>query len=366
MYYCFSLADNRIYQSAEYGIKYVKITAISSFIIRQGRAGIDMKIKYILGVDGGGTRTTADIADLEGRVLAEAVTGASNYKSAGKKASIENINKAVFGALQKLGTADNIIFDSSCFGMAGNDTVKDQKVYRSIIFNERLKTVLNTSRTMICNDSRIGLEAGSSRDNRIMVICGTGSNCFGINQDGMEAKAGGWDYILGDEGSGYSIALKALKTVMKAYDGRIENTILSSQILGYLGFRSEVEIVEWIYKKNITKEKISEIAAVVCRAAHLGDIASRNILEEEAGEIESIITVVAERLGISDSVFDLVLVGSVFKCRKYFKKTLFDLLEKKFKGINFKDLTKKPVLGAIKMARDNNGLSSVRLKNHKP
>jgi len=325
-----------------------------------------MKIKYILGVDGGGTRTTADIADLEGRVLAEAVTGASNYKSAGKKASIENINKAVFGALQKLGTADNIIFDSSCFGMAGNDTVKDQKVYRSIIFNERLKTVLNTSRTMICNDSRIGLEAGSSRDNRIMVICGTGSNCFGINQDGMEAKAGGWDYILGDEGSGYSIALKALKTVMKAYDGRIENTILSSQILGYLGFRSEVEIVEWIYKKNITKEKISEIAAVVCRAAHLGDIASRNILEEEAGEIESIITVVAERLGISDSVFDLVLVGSVFKCRKYFKKTLFDLLEKKFKGINFKDLTKKPVLGAIKMARDNNGLSSVRLKNHKP
>ena len=145
-----------------------------------------MTDKYILGVDGGGTRTTANIADLEGKVLAEYITGSSNYKSVGKETAKENINSAVFGAIGKLGERNSVGIESSCFGIAGNDTEYDLGVYKKIIFNENLKVFLDPSRTMICNDSRIGLEAGSTMENRIMVICGTGSNCFGINQEGRK------------------------------------------------------------------------------------------------------------------------------------------------------------------------------------
>ena len=244
---------------------------------------------------------------------------------------------------------------SSCFGIAGNDTKYDLEVYEKIIFNKELKVFLDPSRTMICNDTRIGLEAGSIRENRIMVICGTGSNCFGLNKQGEEARVGGWDYILGDEGSGYSIAVKALKAVMKAYDGRGTNTILSREILNYLNFKSEMEIVEWAYKEGMTKEKISEIANVVCKAAELGDCTSRNIFIEETDEVETAISTVADKLNISDKGFDLVLVGSVFKCEKYFKQVLFDNLKKRFKGISFKKLTKKPVFGAIRLARGMHG-----------
>ena len=174
---------------------------------------------------------------------------------------------------------------------------------------------------------------------------------FGLNQQGKEARVGGWDYILGDEGSGYSIAVKALKAVMKTYDGRENNTILSNEILKYLDFKSETEIVEWAYKEGMTKEKISEIANAVCRAAELGDCTSRNIFIEEADEVEDAISTVADKLDISSKGFDLVIVGSVFKCEKYFKQVLFDNLKKRFNGINFKKLTKKPVFGAIRLAR---------------
>ena len=310
-----------------------------------------MKGKYILGVDGGGTRTTANIADLEGKILSECITGSSNYKGVGRETAKENINGAILGAMSKLGEKGCEGIKSSCFGIAGNDTNHDLETYKKIIFNDKLKVFLDPSMTMICNDTRIGLEAGSIRENRIMVICGTGSNCFGLNQQGKEARVGGWDYILGDEGSGYSIAVKALKAVMKTYDGRENNTILSNEILKYLDFKSETEIVEWAYKEGMTKEKISEIANAVCRAAELGDCTSRNIFIEEADEVEDAISTVADKLDISSKGFDLVIVGSVFKCEKYFKQVLFDNLKKRFNGINFKKLTKKPVFGAIRLAR---------------
>jgi len=308
---------------------------------------------YILGVDGGATRTTANIADHGGRVLAENIAGSSNFKSVGENISMENINSAVLGAVEKLDKEGGVRFNSSCFGIAGNDTSYDMGVYRRIIFNPRLKDLLDPEKTMICNDTRIGLEAGSTSPNRIMVICGTGSNCFGINDQGKEARAGGWDYILGDEGSGYSIAIKALRAAMKAYDGRGPETGLNNEILSYLGLETEEELAEWIYKKDVTKENISHISNAVCRAAGQGDGVSRDIFIEEAREVETSIATVARKLGIDDKSFDLVPVGSVFKCEKYFKEVLFDMLTKRFSGIIFTGFNSKPVMGAVRLARDN-------------
>lgn len=310
-----------------------------------------MTKKYILGIDGGGTRTTACLADLEGRIVQEYITGSSNYKSVGIENVKDNMINAVLGVISKLGEEDKIKIESACFGIAGNDTENDLEIYKKIIFNERLAAFLDPLKTMICNDSRIGLEAGSASENRIMIICGTGSNCFGINQFGEEAYAGGWDYILGDEGSGYDIAIKALKAVMKSYDGSGRSTILNKEILKHLSFGYELEIVGWIYKKDISKEIISDIARVVCVSANMGDRISQEILENAAAEIEIIISTVAKKLKISDKEFDLVLVGSVFECKKYFKEVLLNRLKKRFNGINFKKLTKKPVLGAISLAK---------------
>ncbi|MBN2072522.1 MAG: hypothetical protein JW770_01080 [Actinobacteria bacterium] len=309
--------------------------------------------KYILGVDGGATKTTAIIADLKGNVLSEYMTGSSNCKSIGLGKSIKNINAAVFGALRKLDNIDHYRIVSSCFGMAGNDTGKDMEIYREIILNEKLAPILDVSGVILCNDTRIGLAAGSDNKNRIMVIAGTGANCYGINESGREASSDGWDYILGDEGSGYNIAIKALRAVMKAYDGRGEKTKLSTMVLKHLCLSSEPDLVEWAYGKKTGKEDISSIAKVVCDAAEIGDKLSIRILKEASEEVLLSVSAVVNKLAIADKSFDLVLVGGLFKCREYFKDIFVRALKDKYKKIIIREPVLKPVEGAVKMALEN-------------
>jgi N-acetylglucosamine kinase-like BadF-type ATPase len=77
-----------------------------------------------------------------------------------------------------------------------------------------------------------------------MIICGTGSNCVGINEEGKEAKANGWDYILGDKGSWYKIGIKVLRALMRSYNGRGSDTLLSKTILEDLSIGSVLELTE--------------------------------------------------------------------------------------------------------------------------
>jgi len=307
-------------------------------------------MEYILGVDGGGSKTTVQIADVKGKVVAQAVAGASSYKSVGMSKAIENLNTAVFNAIRNLKTSEGVFFISSCFGFAGNDAEEDSKTYREIVFNNELGSYLNPKRTIICNDTRIGIEVGSENKNKIIVIAGTGSNCLGINEDGEQIRASGWDYILADEGSGYEVGLKALKAVMRAYDGRGKKTLLSRTILEELNLKKVLDLVKWAYDGIFSKVKIGALAKTVCMTAQMGDEISIGLLAEEADEAAISIITVANKLGFKNKNFDLIFAGSLFKCKEYFKDVLIRRLKENFPKVNFMPLIKNPVEGAIKLA----------------
>ena len=307
-------------------------------------------MEYILGVDGGGSKTTVQIADVGGRVISQGFYGSSSYKSVGINRAIENLNIAVFDAIKNLKTSENVYFISSCFGFAGNDAEEDSKTYKEIVFNKKLGGYLDSKRTVICNDTRIGLESGSENKNKIIIIAGTGSNCFGINEDGEQIGASGWDFILADEGSGYEVGLKALKAVMRAYDERGEKTLLSKTILEELKLKEILDLTKWAYDGPFSKVKIGALAKTVCKTTEMGDKVSINILAEEAEEAVVSVTTVANKLGFKDKDFDLIFVGGLFKCEKYFKNILIHRLREKFPHINFKPLIGNPVKGAIKLA----------------
>jgi N-acetylglucosamine kinase-like BadF-type ATPase len=308
-------------------------------------------MKYVLGVDGGGSKTTVQIADIKGKILAEGIYDSSSFKSVGIKKAVENLNTAVFDAVKNLRGIENVYFISSCFGFAGNDSEEDVRKYEEIVFNEKLKGHLDQKRTIICNDTRLGLEIGSESKNKIILIAGTGSNCVGVNEEGRQAGSSGWDYILADEGSGYETGLKALKAVMKAYDGRGEETLLSRTILEELNLKRVPDLVNWAYSGSVSsKGKIAALAKTVCITAEMGDKKSINILAEEAEEAATSVITVAKKLGFKNKRFVLIIVGSLFKCKKYFKNVLVDRLKERFPKISFTPLIKKPVEGAIKIA----------------
>ncbi len=308
-------------------------------------------LKYILGVDGGGTKTVIRITDLGGSVVAEKIAGPSNYKKTGIYTAAENLAKGIFETLQEINEEPcGAIFKSSCFGLAGLDSKKDEKICREMILNSSVAPLLDKKKTLICNDSRIGLAAGTDKKNGIMIICGTGSNCFGISEDGREAKADGWDFILGDECSGYEVGLMALRAVMRSYDKRGKETILGQHILKKLNLEDIEDLIEWAYADTFFCEKIAALAQLVCDCANLGDNVSLKILANAANEAFNTIRTVAEQLGFKSKDFDIVFVGSLFKCEKYFKDILCSRLKKVFNGISFTKLNEKPVAGAIKIA----------------
>jgi len=309
---------------------------------------------YVLGVDCGGSKTKIQVTDKSGKKIIQTVSGPVSYKSAGGIAkAIENLNRGVFEAIKSLKKSSSIYFESSCFGMAGYDTPEDFNTFKKIVFNEKLKKYLNYNKTIIVNDNMLGLEAGSQSKNKIIINAGSGSNCLGINENGKQGKASGWEYILADEGSAYQSGLKALKAVMRAYDGRSEGTLLKDTILKELNLKNVPNLAKWIYEIPFPREKISYLAKTVCHTAELGDKVSIRILAEEAEEAAISVRAVARKLGFKDNTFDLVLVGGLFKCEKYFKNVMVKILIKEYPNINIISLVTNTVRGAIKLAIEN-------------
>lgn len=311
-------------------------------------------MSYILGVDGGGTKTVIRITDFKGLTVSEHITGAGNYKSVGIKSAEINISNGILSAIKQINAeSEKIFFSSSCFGLSGLDSEQDGEIFKKMIFNNEIKKYIDPKKIIICNDSRIGLAAGSDSKNAVMIICGTGSNCFGINEEGQEAKANGWDYILGDEGSAYELGIKALRSVMRAFDGRGRKTLLSETILRDLNLNNITDLIGWCYNIPFSSERFAALTKTVCKTAELGDKVSIKLLSEEVKEALASISIVAKKLKLTDREFDIVYVGSVFRCEKYFRKVLTDKLKEKFPKIIFVPLNDKPVSGAIKMALKN-------------
>ncbi len=142
---------------------------------------------------------------------------------------------------------------------------------------------------------------------------------------------------------------------MRAFDGRGQKTILSKSILEVLGLKNELYLSRWAYGQPFSKERIGSLAKAVCGAAVSGDKTSVNILEEAAEETVLSIKTVAKKLGLENKKFDLVFVGSLFNCKKYFRDIVTSCLNEQFDKIVFKELVENPVKGAIKLAIENLG-----------
>jgi len=311
---------------------------------------------FILGIDGGGTKTIAAAAGLEGKIITEIEFGSTNFKSIGYENAKSNYTKAIFEIVENLKqiTGDkDPYFKSSCIGLAGLNTAYDRKMFNELILNDDVKPIINIDKVILVNDTVIGLAAATMKKNRVIIIAGTGSNCYGINENGIEAKANGWDHILGDEGSGFSMGIHTLRAVIRAYDGRNPKTLLTKTVFDFLQVKDIDELNMWTYDTPFSKDRFASLSLVLCNTAEMGDKVAIAILEKEAKEVILSVKTVVKKLKIENKDFDLVFVGKNFRCKRYFT----DIIMKKLKGlfplINFLPLTNRPVEGAITLGMYN-------------
>ena len=180
---------------------------------------------YIIGIDGGGTGTIGILTTETGQCLAQVQSGPSNYHVVGE-AETQAVLKSVIEALCEKAGIPSVNSIHFCLGMAGLGRAEDKKVVGKICDELGI-----SENRILTHDAHIALVGGTEKQHGVIVISGTGAIVYGINADGKEARASGWGYLLGDEGSGYDIGIKGLRAVARAADGRGKSTELTHRFL---------------------------------------------------------------------------------------------------------------------------------------
>ncbi|GGF62144.1 kinase [Paenibacillus albidus] len=303
-------------------------------------------MNYYLGVDGGGSKTLAVISDATGHIMGRGSSGCGNHQ-AGAATAETNIRQAVEDALIQAGlTKENITY--SLFGLAGADREADFQILRPMIAR------LGLERHDIVCDTVIGLRAGTRQPSGVVVICGTGTNCYGINGRGQELQVGGFGYTFGDFGGGSDLAIEAFRSVIRAWEGREEPTRLAQAILEQLGYASEEVMFHHFLDNGLRVPH--DIAKLLFQVAEHDEIA-RGILSRQGRELGIAASAVIRKLGMEQDHFDLVMAGSILTRGE--SRYVVPFIEAEVRlaapDCQLKMLTQEPVAGALLMAMEKSG-----------
>ncbi|WP_162297904.1 N-acetylglucosamine kinase [Halalkalibacillus sediminis] len=274
---------------------------------------------YLIGIDGGGTKTTAILATKQGEVLAESKTSSTNPNLIDN----EELEKRITHLLNEFRNHDRKVFSkvSSVFAGVSGAGNSDAKNNFATILRKKLPRTKNIS---VEADTINALYSGTYGKPGIIQIAGTGATTYGINDEGDSWRVDGWGYLLGDEGSGYYIGAEGVKSVLKSADGRGPATNLSEKIKHYFNCKNEFDLVRKIYRAEYPKNQISSIAVLVFDSYRENDEVAINIMEGAAQKLcKSIQTVNAKVFQGYEDV-PVILCGGLFEK----SNSLSDLLKK--------------------------------------
>jgi N-acetylglucosamine kinase-like BadF-type ATPase len=312
-----------------------------------------MSQPILLGVDGGGTTTVAWLADPTGNVLGRGRSGPSNAKAVGLDTARRSLQEAIGQAFADAGLSRTPA-EVACLGLAGWDRPADKALLRAWASAGGW-----AKRIIAVNDGDLLLAAGTPEGWGIGVIAGTGSIAVGRAPDGRIARAGGWGYLFGDEGSAYDVAVRALRWVARVADGRDPahdpNDMLIGRICEAIGATQPEELITALYRPEVDRKAVAALAPIVVGAAEERSEAAGSILQAAADELVLAVRAVARKLRLLESPqtanFPLVLAGGFLLSSAPLSSLLAARLH--VHGITPSAVTPvpDPVFGALTLAR---------------
>ncbi len=250
-----------------------------------------LNTELLLGIDGGGSKTHVLLADHAGNVLGSGTAPSSNYQAVGMAAAITAVQQAIAAARVDAGIDPQTEIAVACVGLAGVDRAGDRALWEAHLVREPI-----ARRVVLRNDAQVLLAAGTPDGWGLALICGTGSICYGCAPDGRTARAGGWGYLLGDEGSGYDIALHALRLATQTADGRADARALLHAVLTHWQLAEPRQLIAQVYRPGVGRADIAPLASVVVALAAAGDHHATQIVLHSAHELARLIRAVVGQL----------------------------------------------------------------------
>lgn len=288
-------------------------------------------MKYIIGVDSGGTSTKAAAYDLNGRLLKETKTGFGNL--------LNNADEALLNIRQSITEIFEIHGESNCqrivLGVAGIDSGG----FRELLQNDLDKFA---PEVILLNDAWLAHYALLNGENGVLVISGTGSVAIGKFEETKE-RVGGYGNLLGDEGSGYDIARKMIKTTLNAYDEGREFSTLEEKVLSFGNFETVFDLVKFVYSSS--KDKVAEFSMLAVDEAEKGNNQAIYIFEEAGQDLAKQVILLLKKLGIDDQP-KIAVTGSVLLQNDWVYAAFEKAIEAKYSNCQFVREDKSNTIGA--------------------
>ena len=306
-------------------------------------------MKMVLGIDGGGSKTSAVIASLDAHggihILGRGRGGPSNVRLAGPKISLASLNKALDEALNQAGVTGEQI-SCSILALAGSSSADIHAIISDWAISRDLRSEVD-----IVHDILPVLVSGAKNGWGVALIVGTGSVAMGVDVNGRSITRGGWGHWFGDKGSGFDLGSNALSAVVEAADEIGPPTMLSELVLKKLGIVQPRDIIKEIISHGDVQHDVAALAPVVLEAASLGDKVASEIVEDAVTETVKLVSAVIKNLAYTDP-YPLALAGGVACHSQLFRQQLVARLEQVQPPPASVTVVEEPVMGCLEIARD--------------
>jgi len=277
-----------------------------------GESGVDGRpaARFLMGVDGGATKTLAAVLDLQERCVYLGHGASSNPDAVGAQTATDSLMKATDEAISRAGI-DRDRLHAPVLAVAGTDTDAVATHVRA----------LRPSSWVVVNDVVGAWATATGARPGVGAISGTGSNVFGVGPEGRSWRAGGWGHVLGDEGSGYWLAVQSIKAALSDRERSGPETALSAAATDFFDVPTVEALATLVYSKPLSKGEIAAFAIETARVAHAGDEVARGLYERAATELGKQVAAVISQTGLVSS-FPVGLIGSAFKAGSLFVEPL--------------------------------------------
>jgi N-acetylglucosamine kinase-like BadF-type ATPase len=273
------------------------------------------KRRWFLGIDGGGSKTTAAVCGADGRIAALAMGEGSNPLSRPWPEVEETLRALIRDCLRQAGAAAHEV-EGLFFGLAGADRPQVQTMIVNAFqaeWGERLQ---------IDNDAVAALYSGTWGGPGIVLIAGTGSIACALTADGSRHRVGGWGYLVGDEGSGFDLGRQAVAAALRAFDGRGEATTLTGMLVSHYGVDTPDQLIARLYGSPNPRRELAGAAILVDRAAAAGDAVAGRLVRQAAASLlelaETCLAKAGERLPV-------VLAGGLMAADTMLRRAVLEL-----------------------------------------
>ncbi|WP_426298875.1 N-acetylglucosamine kinase [Arthrobacter sp. R-11] len=239
----------------------------------------------VIGLDIGGTKTRG-VRFEDGVVVRDESVGSANVQNVSREAAAANLAE-LFGRIGG-GRVDTVLA-----GAGGIDTDDDARALATLI-----EPHVPGAAVSVVHDSRLLLAAGRTSTG-VAVIAGTGSAAWGKNSTGQEARAGGWGYLLGDEGSGYWLGREAVRHSLRRMNKGLEPDALTRALLESCGLDDPNKLIALFHSADTGRRYWAQRAGVVVQTADAGLEVSLQLLDQAGRDLAELAAQVLRQLGIT-------------------------------------------------------------------